>query len=648
MKIGYVSLLALVAATPALAQSTDAGGATTATTSDAASDIVVTASRVTREAREIGSSVSVLTARDLQENQTGFVLQALLDVPGVYLNTDRPGDGNASSVSIRGSTNDEVLWLIDGIKLGDPSVISTQFTPDNLTSMDISRIEVLRGNQSSLYGSEAIGGVINIITRRPTHDGLEVNAEGEGGSHGEASGGATVLGKSGAFDFRLTATGYRQDGPSSEDPRDFNPPITNSQAEQDRYWRYGLSGRVGYQLNRNFSLMATGFWLNSHTDYDGTSYNADFTIAYPADTSDHAKRREYAAGVQAKYESDDGKWKVDLAGSRYNARRRYFGIYNSPTGDLYDGTRDEVTANVGYGGNGLVSVNVGGNYEWEHDHQNAYGSVLRAGVHTGSIHGEAALRPLAGLTVTGAVRHDDNSRFGGFTTYRATAAYVIGRAKLRASYGTGARSPGLYQLFDPVYGNPDLKAETSRGGDVGVDFAVNPLLTAQLTYFYNRKHDEIGFNYAASCVDPAYGCYLQFGRSKARGVEGGVTLKPLAWLGIGQSISYVSRKQDASTTGNQPYVDPGYPRYVGTTSIRVSPTNRASVEARIRYRGRNLTGYLGPTRPYAVVDLLGSYKLTDKVELHTRVVNLFDKRYQITSGFQTLGLSAYGGIRVTF
>jgi vitamin B12 transporter len=644
MTKAIVSLFALVAATPALGKTAD----TQSTDANAPNDVIVTASRVTQEAREIGSSVSVVTAQDLKQNQTGNVIQALLDVPGVFLNTDRPGDGNVTSVSIRGSNNDEVLWLVDGIKLGDPSSISTQFSPDHLTSLDIARIEVLRGNQSSLYGSEAIGGVVNIVTQRPTEDGFKVNAEGEAGSYGELSGGTSLYGKSGALDFRLTATGYKQGGPSSEDPRDFNPPIPNAQAEQDTYWRYGFSGRIGYQISPNVSLMATGFWLDSHTDTDGTSYSPDFSIAYPADSADYVKNRQYAIGGKGEYQSDDGKWKVDVTGSRYNTHRLYFGEFNSPGGDLYEGTRDEVTANVGYGGAGLVSMNIGGNYEWERDNQDAYGSVLLASVHTGSVYGEAALRPLARLTLTGAVRYDDNSRFGGFTTWRATGAYVIGRAKLRASYGTGAKAPGLYQLFDPVYGNPNLKAETSRGGDVGVDFTVNATLTAQLTYFYNHKQNEIGFNYDASCRDPASGCYLQYGRSKAHGVELGMAFKPLTWLTFNQSFSYVDYKQDTSTAGDQPYVDPGFPRYVGTTSVTVMPIKKASLEMRVRYQDRNLTGYFGPTHPYAVVDLLGSYKLTDSVELYSRIVNLFDKDYQITVGYQTLGLSVFGGVRVSF
>lgn len=122
---------------PALAE---AGPSTTPDQSqeqaEAGNQIIVTASRVTQAEREIGSSVSVLTAQDPKANQTGFVMQALFDVPGIYLNTDRPGDSNISSLTIRGSGNDEVLWLMDGTKQGDPSSTSTQFAPDHLTSAD--------------------------------------------------------------------------------------------------------------------------------------------------------------------------------------------------------------------------------------------------------------------------------------------------------------------------------------------------------------------------------------------------------------------------------------------------------------------------------------------------------------------------------
>lgn len=620
----FVSFFALVVATPALAQTVDPQVADPIHPND----IVVTASRVTQDAREIGSSVSVITAQDLAKNQITFAKDALQDLPGVLISSDRPGD--FTNVSIRGSNNDEVLWLVDGIELGDPSSTSTQFQSDHLTTRDIARIEVLRGNQSSLYGSDAIGGVINILTQRRTEDGFGLNAEAEGGSYGEANGGVSVLGKSGPVDFRLTATGYRQTGPSQADPATANPP--GSVKEDDAYWRYGLSGRVGVQATDTLSIQAIGFWLKAFSDLDNTT----------SDSADTVKKIEYAMALEGSYKSNDGKFKADLTASQYVARRLYFGIYNSPDGDLYRGIKDKVSLALAYGGEGLISVAAGGDYEKEHTTQTTnYSGNFLASVDTKSGYGEVALRPVHGMTLTGAGRIDSNSRFGEFDTYRGTFAYVVGALKLRASYGTGAKAPGLYQLFDPTYGNPDLKAETSRGGDFGFDLAVSGRLAIQWSYFFNHKKNEINFDASR----PPFGGYGQFGHTRARGVEVGITAQPLPWLGLSQTYTYIDHETDDASPGI--YVDSGRPKYAATSSVTLTPIPRASLTARVRFHDGDASGYGGVTQPYTVADLLGSYALTDTVEVYGRIVNLGDRQYQVTYGTNTLGLSAYGGVRIS-
>lgn len=620
-----ISLLALSAASPVFAQApeqiSDLSGNST--------PIVVTASRVTSEAREIGSAVSIITRADIQRNQILFLKDILQDAPGVQTTADRPGQ--LTSVRIRGSNNNEILWLIDGIELGDPSAISTQFQADHLTSRDIDRVEILRGNQSSLYGSDAVGGVINIITQRATEEGLQVNAEAEAGSYGMRSGGASLLGKSGALDFRLTATGYRHDGPSLADPRTASP--AGSATEKDEYRRYGFSGRVGYQATDTLSLQAIGYWFDAFSDLDNTT----------SDSDDTAKTRDYAAAGQASYKSLDGQFTADLTASRYAARRRYFGTWNRAEGDLFRGIKDELTLALAYGGTGPVSLAAGGNYEREKTTQiTSFSGAFPARVNTRSAYAEIALRPVAGLTLTGAARVDDNSRFGTFDTYRGTLAYALGALKLRASYGTGAKAPGLYQLFDPTYGNPDLEVETSRGGDVGFDLALAEGLTAQVSYFFTRKTNEINFDGSR----PPFGGYGQFGRTRAEGIEVGVTAQPLPWLGVSQTYGYTDHEIDREMDGT--YVNSGRPRYTGTTSVILTPAERASMTARVRYHDGDSSGFGGATEAYTVVDLLASYGITDRVELYGRVINLFDKWYQVSYGTQTLGLSAYGGVRLSF
>ena len=411
-------LLASAAATPAFAEEAPA-------TND---DVVISASRVPLTAREIGSAVTVVTAEDLEREQIFFAKDILQDLAGVQISSDRPGDAN--SVSIRGSDNDQVLFLIDGIELGDPSSTSTQYQTDHLTTADIARIEVLRGNQSSLYGSDAIGGVVNIITKRAKDDGLLFNAQGEYGSYDTLNGAASIIGKRGALDFRVTASGYKHEGPSLADP------ASGTAVEEDEYWRYGFSGRVGLAATSNIDLQLIGFWQDSHADLDGTN----------SDSLDTVRKKEWAYAGQASFRSDDNAWRASATASRYVAQRRYFGQWNRADGDLYQGTKDVLALNASYDKGGIVGLAVGGNYEEEYtDQLTSFSGVFDAKITTKSAFAELALRPARGLTITGAARIDDNSRFGSFDTYRVTGAYLVEDAigggndvKLRASYGSGA------------------------------------------------------------------------------------------------------------------------------------------------------------------------------------------------------------------
>lgn len=612
-----------------------AGVSTSALASEPSEEagIVVTASRIPLATREIGSAITVITAEEVKNSQAIFAKNLLQHVAGVQLSTDRPGDN--TSVSIRGSDNDQILFLIDGIELGDPSATSTQFQSEHLVTRDISRMEILRGNQSSLYGSDAIGGVINIITRRATEEGVTVNAEGEYGAHDTLNGGASILGKKGALDFRLTATGYRHKGPSLADPE--TAPASKPVTERDEYWRYGFSGRVGIAASNNVALQVLGFWQDAHSDLDNSS----------SDNANTVRKREYAFAGQGKYESDDGHLHSDLTASRYVARRLYFGPTYPDEGDRYTGTKDVLSFNTRYDSGGLLSVAAGISQDWEKsDQATAFSGDFHASINTRAAYGEIVARPVRNLTLTGAARVDDHSRFGSFDTYRATAAYVIGdpsgaSVKLRTSYGTGAKAPGLYQLFDPQSGNPDLNVETSRGGDVGFDLDVTSAFSAQFSYFFAKVKNEIVWDGA---ISPSGG-YRQFGRTKKSGVEIGLDVRPAAWLSIRQSYTYLKADQDGDEDGV--YQDMGRPKNSGSTAITLIPHERISLTTRARYRSRNALSRGKVTEGFEVFDLLGSYRLNDRIELFGRVLNVFDKQYQMSFGKNTLGASAYGGVRLT-
>ena len=625
MNKSIISFLALTIATPALSQQVAVDQ-----NYDKLNDkeIVVTASRVTSEAREIGSALSILTQEDIAQNQTIFAKDIFQNLPGIQITTDRPGD--ITSVSIRGSDNDQVLYLIDGIELGDPSSISTQFSADNLTTADIARIEILRGNQSSLYGSDAIGGVINVITRRATEEGFTVNAEAEAGSYDTLNGGASIMGKTGPLDFRVTATGYRHKGPSLVD----SVTATGPSSEKDEYWRYGFSGRAGLEVTDGLSVQAIGFLQNAFSDLDNNT----------SDSLSTTKNKEYAFAGQGNYVSSDEKFKADLTASRYVVRRLYFGAFNLPDGDFYRGEKNAASLKLAYDSQGIVSIAAGGEYEEEKTRQlTNFSGGLVAKITTKAAYGEVALRPIEGLTITGAARIDDNSRFGSFDTYRATAAYLIpnvgsGNVKLRASYGTGAKAPGLYQLFEPLYGNINLDVETSRGGDVGIDINLTGF-SAQASYFFSKVENEIVFDGSV----PPFGGYDQFGQSRNSGIELAFQLRPSNWLSFQQTYTYLDSERDRNETGNYTYS--GRPKHTGSTSLVITPDDKLSLTARLRMRSRNESSFGGATKGYEVVDILGSYKITENVEAFGRVTNIFDAQYQLSFGKNTLGRAVYGGVR---
>ncbi len=591
----------------------------------AVEEVVVSASRANLKPREIGSAFSVITADDLQTGQISVLRDSLQDLPGIQISNNRPG--GFSNLSIRGSDNDQVLVLVDGIELGDPSSTSTQFQMDHLTSLDVARIEVLRGNQSSLYGSDAIGGVVNIITKRATEDGLILNGELEGGSFGTISGGMSLYGKTGPVDVRLTASGHHNDGPS------LAAPTAGPSVEPDAYSRYGFSGRIGVQVTEDLEIAATGFLSRTESDLDGTG----------TDVSSNRKvdKDENAAAIQVSHSAFEGKWRNSLLAGIYEARRLYYGDFTRPEGDQYLGTKKNLTFTSAVDPADWVSVVVGGNLEEESTDQiTSFSGDFLAKIDTRSVFGEVALKPVENLTITGAFRYDDNSQFGGFDTYRGTIAYVMpaalagGDLKLRASYGTGAKAPGLYQLYDPTYGNPNLTVEESRGWDVGFDLNwADPAINLTVTYFQNHVEDEIEF---------ILNGYQMGGEAKYRGIEVGATARITDWLSVSQSYTYLSSRALPADRWK------GRPRHSGTTSVTVYPWEDLSITARARFKSENLSS--GPARPvdgFVTVDLLVNYRINETLELYGRIVNLFDEDYMLNWGNSTYGLSGFVGVRAT-
>ena len=638
----FLLLPCIAAATPAVAQSAQSTNGLERA-ADAGTDILVTANREARPASTVGQAVSVLDTATITQRQAVTVSDLLRQTPGVTV-VRNGGVGTTTSVNIRGAESDQTVALIDGIKLNDPSSPGGGFNFGSLLIGNIARIEVLRGAQSVLWGSQAIGGVVNLITRQPTEQ-LSVNARAEGGWHETGQAFANVSGKSGPVSASVGGGYYTTDGISTY----------ALGKERDGFRNYSANGSVGIALAPNVSVDLRGFYANGRTDIDG----------FPAPRFVFGDTREYGdseqwigyAGLNAAL--FDGRFRNRFGYAHTDSDRRNIDPDGTPTETFrgigrndrleYQGTLDVTSA---------VFATFGAEREVSRFSTSSYGGpVTRGRARIFSVYGQVAVTPIAGLTGTAGVRHDDHNIFGGATTFSGSGVYSPngGATAFRASYSEGFKAPTLYQL-QSEYGNTALDPERSHGWDAGVaQKALGGAVEASATYFRRNSFDLITF---VSCTRPLTGIctgrpngtYDTIARARAQGVELSLLLRPVEALTFSAAYTYLdaknrstgtanfgrdlARRPDNSVTVNADYRWPfGLATGATITAIGDSFDNASNA--------RRLDGYV-------VTDVRASFPIGDHVEVYGRIENVFDERYQTIYQYGQPGRGAFGGIRLTY
>jgi vitamin B12 transporter len=637
-----ILLPCIAATTPALAQSAQS---TTGLeqVANAGSDIVVTANREARPAATVGQAVTVLDAETITRRQAVVVSDLLRQTPGVTV-VRNGGPGTATSVNIRGAESDQTVALIDGIKLNDPSSPGGGFNFGNLLIGNIARIEVLRGAQSVLWGSQAIGGVVNLITRQPTEK-LAVNARAEGGWHGTGQGFANVSGKSGPVAASLGGGYFTTDGIS-----------TFAQGtERDGFRNYAANGSLGIDLAANVSVDLRGFYSNGRTDIDG----------FPAPRFTFADTREYSeteqwlgyAGLNAAL--FDGRFRNRLGYAHTNTDRRNLDPDGTPTETFRGvGRNDRLEYQGVVDFNSAMFATFGAEREVSRFSTSSYGGpVTRGRARIFSVYGQLSVSPIAGLTATGGLRHDDHNIFGGATTFSGSGVYSPngGATAFRASYSEGFKAPTLYQL-QSEYGNAALNPERSRGWDAGVtQRALGGAVEASMTYFRRTSFNLITFISCTSpltgiCAGRPFGTYDNIARTRAQGVEATLLLHPVEPLTVSASFTYLdatnrspgsatfgrdlARRPGTSTTVNADYRWP-FGLTTGATIIAVGDSFDNASNA------RRLDGYV-------IADVRASFPVSSHLEVYGRIENAFNERYQTIYQYGQPGRGAFGGVRLTY
>ena len=611
-----ISLVALLAAAPAFAQQSD--------------DIIVTALGIEQPRDEVGQAVTVIDADTIETRQNVSIADLLATTPGVRFNR-ADAVGGVTGISIRGAETTQTLVLIDGVKVNDPSGIGDGYDFGNLLTGNIRRIEVLRGSNSVVYGSQAIGGVVNILTGEPA-EGFGGGASVDYGYADTLNAKADVSGTSGIASGGVGVSYFRTDGISA---------AVNG-TEKDGYENFATNAKLKLAFSDALSLDLRGYYI--HADLD-----TDIFFGAPMESADVSKLDQYVGYAGLNLSLFDGKLTQRAAVTWFRNDRDYYFVRGTAPDYGYSGTNLRFEYEGVYQPVDLFKLVFG--YEHERPDYDffGFGSNDSAQANIDSAYALAVVKPLAGLSLTGGVRHDDHSQFGGATTFGANANYTPneGRTNIRASYGEGFKAPSLFQLYDSFNGNPALKPEKSKSYDLGFDHSVKGgRAMISVTAFRRDTRNQIFFD----GFIPPFGSYINLTRTRAKGVEAALTLKPVDALTVTAAYSYIDatdrsegginegkrlpRRANNVVSVSADYVWP-FGLSTGTTVTMVGDSFN-DAENSIRLDG------------YALVNVRASLPITSNLEIYGRIDNLADEGYATVYGYGTYGRSAYGGVRVRF
>ncbi|MEG8040626.1 TonB-dependent receptor [Sphingomonas sp. LR60] len=637
----------LLCSTAALAQEAPRPDAAA---TDTGADIVVAANRAPVDADRVTASVTVLDKAAIDRAQDLSVADLLLRTPGVSLSRNG-GYGTSTSLRIRGAEADQTVVVIDGVKINDPSSPGGGYNFANLLIGDASRIEVLRGPQSILWGSQAIGGVVNIVTPLPTA-ALEGSIDLEGGSRETVSARAALGGTTGPLAWRVGAQSFTTDGISA----------LKAGTERDGYTNQNVQARAVLTIAPGISADLRGSYANGRNDFDGFS----------GDTPEYGLTREFVgyAGLN-----------IDLFDARL--RNRFGYGYTDTDRDNYNPDQVEQTqtfAALGrnhrleYQGTLALTKGVDAVFGVENEVSRfstassdfvapyALGTPARGRAELTSFYGQLNVSPFDGLTLNGGVRHDDHSRFGTQTLFAGGANWVLPTGTvLRASYSEGFKAPTLYQLFSE-YGNQALNPERAKGWEAGAEQRfMDGRFALGGTYFERRSRDQIVYTgcnpgttdplcfVPGSTTEQRFGYYQNVARAFARGVEAVARAQVGEHLSLDGNYSWVlsEDRSPGRTFGNWL---PRRPRDTANVAATYTFAESGSFGVAARFAGTSFDNASNATRlgGYTLVDLRGELPLSSNVRLFARVENLFDERYETIARYGTLGRSVYAGLRGRF
>ncbi|GAA4040569.1 TonB-dependent receptor plug domain-containing protein [Parerythrobacter jejuensis] len=606
--------------------------------------VTITVTGTPIEVEDTGQPVTIIQREEIEQVQGPDLTRLLRRAPGVTISRNG-GVGGFTGVRVRGAEAEQLLVLVDGVRVNDPSSPAGGFDFGNLLPGTIAQIDLLRGSNSTVWGSDALGGVMAVRSRAETgldgsveygaRDTLSVTLAG--GVEGDTG----FLGLAGGY--------YSSDGFSA----------AASGTEPDGFEQFALSGRGRLYLSDTIELFASGRYAEGELEIDGFPFPT-FTLS---DTAEFQETTQYSASVGIM--RDAGPLFVQAAYSFADTQRANFDPAVGPApGFTSDGHSDRIDVKGEWRPIGPVLVNFGADAEWTSLETNftprqntrIIGGHVQLGIEFGGLSGHLGLR------------QDDHARFGSATSFGADISYEIATdLRVKASIGEGFKAPSLFQLFSD-FGNDDLVPEKSTSFDLGLAWKDRSAPAYASATLYRRDSEDLiqfvsCFGVAGGiCTNRPFGTYDNVAQARAQGIEleAGVTLADVLQARVAYAyIDTEDRSAGAATQGNRLARRPRH-AFTGSLDWTVGILDRwdttgLSVGADIRIVSSAFDDAFNATRldNYLVFDLRAELPVAELADdkhlvLFGRVENLFDEQYQTAAGYGQAGRGVFGGVRFGF
>jgi vitamin B12 transporter len=641
LKSGLMASVALLSAlsfsSVAVAQTTDADESEREEPVKTAAwtlPIIVTATGADSYSDETGQAITLITLEQIEKRQPSTLSDLLSTTTGVTVSRNGP-IGGVTAVRIRGAEGEQTLTLVDGVRINDPSSPGGAFDFGNLLVGNIDSVEILRGPNSVAWGSQALGGIVNVQTARYDEDRLgTLRAEyGANDRHNFVGNVGTTLGP---VEASLGGGYFRDEGISA----------FRDGTEADGYRQYAANGRVKVNLSDAINVDLRGYYADSRNDIDG--FPPPF-FGF-ADTAEFSKAQQLTgyAGINAAF--NDGKFKNRLAVTLSDINRDNFSAPGQAAPDFLARGRTE---RLEYQGDWQLSDGLRTIFGAEHEKSRISDGFSSNATNVTSGYAQIVAKPVEALTLTGGVRLDDHKDYGSQTTFSGNLAWGIANGLLvRAAYGEGFKSPTLFQL-ESLFGNSLLQPETARSYEIGISFSRRPSIQASATLYRRDTRNQIDFiscfgRATGICTDRPFGTYNNIKQTSAQGIEIDLAIMPIEALTIAANYTLTDTEDKASGLALL-----RRPKHSVNLAVDWAAASWLNLGASLQMLSDSadvdfLTFGRAGLDGYALAGLRAAVPVNEQIEFYGRIENLFDARYETVSGYGTYGRNAHVGVRARF